>query len=160
MLVTTGVSAVHEGDAIASSWSKATADYECSHGRLAGDECPSPVVTFTSPEFRGRVVQTWPHAYPCGCWPSERLARILPTGKEPKMLNAAPVALPTEPDVSAAIAAAATIKPARTPRRPVTAVVHATTSPLLASIAGELDAEIARLQAARDALEPLLTREG
>jgi hypothetical protein len=52
-------------------WELADTDYECEHGRLAGDVCPSPRVVFTSGEFNGVVVQTWPHPDPCGCWPQE-----------------------------------------------------------------------------------------
>lgn len=53
-----------------SDWEQgwAMADGECEHGRRPGDPCPSPLVTFTSREFKGRVVQNWPHDYPCGCW--------------------------------------------------------------------------------------------
>jgi hypothetical protein len=40
------------------------AEFECEHGRLSGDPCPSP---------------TWPRPVPCGCWPNERSVRLLPT---------------------------------------------------------------------------------
>lgn len=45
------------------------ADFECEHGRLAGDTCPSPVVKYLD----GTTVQSWPEDHPCGCWPSEQI---------------------------------------------------------------------------------------
>lgn len=73
--------------------SLASADYECEHGRLPGDECPSPRVVLTSSAYKGQVVQNWPHAHPCGCWPQRA---------EPKLPEWTPLpnvcALPT-PDL-------------------------------------------------------------
>lgn len=48
-----------------------SADMECEHGRLPGDVCPSPRVVLTSPQFKGQVVQNWPHDHPCPCWGEE-----------------------------------------------------------------------------------------
>lgn len=45
------------------------ADNECEHGRLPGDPCPSPVVTYKSKP--GEKFQSWPHDHPCGCFPQE-----------------------------------------------------------------------------------------
>lgn len=49
-------------------WLPQSADSECEHGRRPGDPCPSPRIEFTSKEYKGRVVQNWPHEDPCGCW--------------------------------------------------------------------------------------------
>lgn len=151
------------------------ADNECEHGRLPGDRLDGEA-------------PNWPHAHPCGCWPSE-LPRVTPvarpsidlTPKEPLMLTvttperaaeeAAPevvpaVAAPAEvaaeatPDdaesrVREALAAAANVAPP-TPRRRVTPVAHVTTNTMLGRIVADLDAEIARLQAARDALAEVI----
>jgi hypothetical protein len=52
-----------------------SADDECEHGRLPGDECPSPRLTFLLPlnacegvKRTPTVVQNWPHDHPCGCF--------------------------------------------------------------------------------------------
>lgn len=142
--------------------SLATADYECEHGRLAGDPCPSPTIVASQawPNLglrKGDVVQNWPHRFPCGCFAHEPApAYIDLTPKEPLMLTAAPerAALPAGPPVdddAAAIAealtAAANIEPAK-PKR-VTRVVHSTGVPLLDKIVADIDAEIARLEAFR-----------
>jgi hypothetical protein len=86
--------------------------------------------------------------------PTPDLMSIL-TRKEPLMLTApterlalpAGAPVPIEPDVRAAIAAAADLEPATPP--PATAVVHVTTNALLAKIADDIDAEVARLLAAK-----------
>lgn len=65
--VPTGTGAyVHEADVrgVFTGTSIATADYECTHGRLPRDVCPSPAVRTS----KGQVVQNWPHAAPCACW--------------------------------------------------------------------------------------------
>jgi hypothetical protein len=72
--------------------SLADADYECIHGRLAGDVCPSPRVRFTSGEFAG-VVQNWPHPHPCECWPQEQ-----PMTGTPDLMGA--LRIPKETDVT------------------------------------------------------------
>jgi hypothetical protein len=66
-VVTPSGSYVHESDVTGLGGSLATADYECVHGRLAGDCCPSP-----APGPGDRWVQNWPHPHPCGCWPTEK----------------------------------------------------------------------------------------
>jgi hypothetical protein len=57
------------------------ADLECEHLRLPGDPCPSPI---------------WPHASPCGCWPSEqpptngRVNGVARNGSRPQTLGRTP----------------------------------------------------------------------
>jgi outer membrane murein-binding lipoprotein Lpp len=83
------------------------ADSECEHGRLAGDTCPSPALTFLLPlnpregERRKRtIVQNWPHDHPCGCHPSESttpdLMTTLKRAEEAAEMPTEPVVAPVE----------------------------------------------------------------
>lgn len=72
---------VHELDITGVFAPMADTDFECEHGRLAGDPCPSPKITASQawPNLglrAGDVVQNWPHPHPCGCWPSELAERV------------------------------------------------------------------------------------
>jgi hypothetical protein len=67
---------------------KPLAENECEHGRLPGDPCPSPVVSFRAAGSPGEehyrpaeTVQNWPYGTPCGCWPQE--APRLEPGRPP-----------------------------------------------------------------------------
>lgn len=190
--------------------SLADTDYECEHGRLAGDPCPSPTIVVSQawPNLglrAGDAVQNWPHRFPCGCFAHEPApAYINLTPKEPLMLTAAPApaVLADEPPVFTPEEAAAAYVPkygykadgterkrpapsrerqqrmqaarqyarveaeveadvamrraieaaANLPAPAPTRVAHVTTNTLLDKIVADIDAEIARLQAARDAL--------
>lgn len=79
---------VSEGDLasdLSALCSVANADYECEHGRLAGDTCPSPVVKFLD----GTTVQSWPHDHPCGCFASEQITveRIVVRETAPNLMS-------------------------------------------------------------------------
>lgn len=63
------VEALSEGGGSSVLVSLADADYECAHGRIAGDPCPQPEFV---PDRLDRPVpnpdRRWPHDEPCGCW--------------------------------------------------------------------------------------------
>jgi hypothetical protein len=135
---------VDELAACGSSPSLADADYECAHGRLAGDVCPSPRVRLQSEEMvakYGRHVQSWPHPHPCGCWPQEQsetpdLMGVLTVSKETDMTDEQTQNAPATPVAQRASQVQAS-------------------SPLLLRQAAEIDAEIERLIKARDYLRGL-----
>jgi hypothetical protein len=57
------------GDPLFGSPSRATADYECRHGRLSGDRCPQPTTVPDGPESRRpNPDRRWTEPYPCECW--------------------------------------------------------------------------------------------
>jgi hypothetical protein len=146
--------------------SLADADYECRHGRLAGDVCPSPRVVATSGEFGGRVIQNWPHPHPCGCWPQEQTPTPDLMGvfsEQEKLVEATTV--PSAPAPFGYKADGTPRKrPAPSPEQLAAANAgrqraqarRAVESPILTRMIGELDTEITRLQLARTKLTEAL----
>jgi hypothetical protein len=94
-----------------------SADEECVHGRLPGDACPSPRLTFLLPlnpregeKRKPTVVQNWPHDHPCGCFPIEGappvpvlptpdlMTTLTPPPKEPEAVTPADATITPDPD--------------------------------------------------------------
>jgi hypothetical protein len=60
-------------------WSRASADYECVHGRLPGDPCPQPAevpggdIQKIGPKPVPNLHRRWDQPYPCDCWGEARV---------------------------------------------------------------------------------------
>jgi hypothetical protein len=48
--------------------SSADTDYECVHGRIAGDRCPQPEFVPGNGKPVPNLDRRWPHDHPCDCW--------------------------------------------------------------------------------------------